>query len=72
MNVIPQDCAASTALMRGAPSAVTARRVTLLKQTSVPARLQVRGRNVFKLQGTGHLYQVLNNLNYILKKRKYF
>lgn len=42
MNVIPLDCVASTALMREALSAATARMVTLLKQTSVPARPQVR------------------------------
>lgn len=42
MSVIPPDYVASTALMREALSAATARTVTLLKQTSVPARPQVR------------------------------
>lgn len=42
MNVIPLGCVASTALMREALSGATARKVTLLKQTSVLARPQVR------------------------------
>lgn len=41
MSAAPPDSAASTALMRGAPSAATARTATLLKQTSVLARPQV-------------------------------
>lgn len=47
MSVIPPDYVASTALMREALSAATARTVTLLKQTSVPARPQVR-RDIIK------------------------
>lgn len=42
MNAIPLDYVASTAIMREALSAATARMVTLSKQTSVPARPQVR------------------------------
>lgn len=41
MNVIPPDFVASTALMREALSAATARMATLWKQISVPARPQV-------------------------------
>lgn len=46
MNVIPPDYVASTVLMREALSAATARMVTLSKQTSIPARPQVRGEGV--------------------------
>lgn len=42
MSVTPLDSVASTALMKEAPSAATARMVTLSKQTSVHARCQVR------------------------------
>lgn len=42
MSVAPLDSVASTALMKEALSAATARMVTLSKQTSVPARPQVR------------------------------
>lgn len=41
MSVVLLDSVASTALMREAPSAATARMVTLSKQTSVPAKPQV-------------------------------
>lgn len=44
-SVIPQDFAVSTALMRKGLSVVTARMVTLLKQTNVPAKHQVRKKN---------------------------
>lgn len=41
MSVVLLDSVASTALMREAPSAATARMVTPSKQTSVPAKPQV-------------------------------
>lgn len=42
MSATPLDYVASTVLMREALSAATARMVTLSKQTSAPARPQVK------------------------------
>lgn len=62
MSVIPLDYVASTALMREALSAATARMVTLLKQTSVPARHQVRmdTAQTFCALNTTHLKTIHN------------
>lgn len=70
MSVIPLDYVASTALMREALSAATARMVTLLKQTSVPARHQVRmdTAQTFCALNTTHLKTIHNLMMDVCRK----